>query len=118
MLEDLGIDVLLHTTIQRFNDVVAIGAWGFEWHDSTKEDWSSIFTLPPKGCFEIPPGCLWSVDTANLWAAGRCADGDQKAGSAIRVMELLWLLDKRLELLLYFLHNTTKNQRRSIYSCS
>jgi len=71
---------------RRFKDTVAIGAWGFEWHDSGREDWASTFTLPPRGCFDIPLSCLWSADTANLFAAGRCADGDQYAGSAIRVM--------------------------------
>lgn len=57
-----------------------------EWHDSTKEDWSSSIQLPPDGCFEIPLECLWSVDTENLFAAGRCVDGDQYAGAAVRVM--------------------------------
>lgn len=71
---------------RRFPDTVALGAWGFEWHDSSKEDWASSFGLPPGGCFDIPLSCLWSKDTANLFAAGRCADGDRKAGSSIRVM--------------------------------
>lgn len=67
-------------------DVIAIGGWGLEWHDSTKDDWSSSFQLPCNGSFEIPLGSLWSVDTANLFAAGRCIDGDQYAGSTVRVM--------------------------------
>lgn len=71
---------------RRFADTIAIGAWGFEWHDDSREDWASTFTYPPHGCFEIPLSCLWSADTANLWAAGRCADGDQRTGSSIRVM--------------------------------
>lgn len=31
-------------------------------------------------------GCLESIDTSNLFCAGRLADGDRKAGAAIRVM--------------------------------
>ncbi|WP_428488510.1 FAD-dependent oxidoreductase [Rhodopila sp.] len=36
--------------------------------------------------YGIPPGCLMSANTPNLFAAGRMADGDQQAGAAIRVM--------------------------------
>lgn len=71
---------------RRFDDVIALGAWAMEWHDSSRKDWSSAFALPPGGCFDIPLGCLCSVDTPNLFAAGRCVDGDQYAGSSIRVM--------------------------------
>jgi hypothetical protein len=56
---------------RHFPDTIAIGGWGLEWHDLTKENWASEFRLPDDGCFEIPLGCLWSVDTANLFAAGR-----------------------------------------------
>ena len=31
-------------------------------------------------------GCLRSVDTSNLFAAGRTADGDRQAGASLRVM--------------------------------
>ena len=34
----------------------------------------------------IPLRCLASRDTANLFAAGRLADADQKAGASVRVM--------------------------------
>jgi hypothetical protein len=69
-----------------FDDTVAVGAWYMEWHDGSKEDWPILFKAPPEGTFEIPLRCLHSVDTPNLFSAGRCADGDQAASSAIRVM--------------------------------
>jgi hypothetical protein len=36
--------------------------------------------------YEIPLRCLMSENTPNLFAAGRAADGDQKAGASLRVM--------------------------------
>ncbi|KAK4949709.1 hypothetical protein LTR10_011550 [Elasticomyces elasticus] len=71
---------------QDFEDTVAVGAWYTEWHDGSKEDWPILFREPPEGTFEIPLRCLHSIDTPNLFCAGRCADGDQAASSAIRVM--------------------------------
>jgi hypothetical protein len=38
------------------------------------------------GVYEIPLGALTSIDTPNLFAAGRTADGDQYAGASLRVM--------------------------------
>ena len=68
-----------------FADSIGLGAWGAEWHD--RRDWSSSFDYPPdKGAYEIPLSCLRSLDTPNLFAAGRLADGDRLAGAAIRVM--------------------------------
>ncbi|MGQ9367539.1 FAD-dependent oxidoreductase [Azospirillum sp. ST 5-10] len=70
---------------RRFADCVALGAWGAEWHD--RGDYGSSFDLPPdRATYDIPLSCLRSVDTPNLFAAGRTADGDRKAGAAIRVM--------------------------------
>ncbi|MCC5812056.1 MAG: FAD-dependent oxidoreductase [Ectothiorhodospiraceae bacterium] len=69
----------------RFDDCIALGAWGAEWH--RREDFESSFDYPPdRDVYEIPLSCLSSVDTPNLFAAGRTADGDRKAGAAIRVM--------------------------------
>ena len=68
-----------------FDDTVAVGAWYMEFHDGSKEDWPILFTTPPGGTFSIPLRCLWSVDTDNLFCAGRCIDGDQAASSAARV---------------------------------
>ncbi|KAL4870877.1 hypothetical protein BDV12DRAFT_207266 [Aspergillus spectabilis] len=73
-------------TRRRFSDVVALGAWACEFHDENDANWASTFKYPPGGCFEIPLRCLQSTDTSNLFVAGRCADGDQYAASAIRVM--------------------------------
>ena len=71
---------------RHFPDVIALGAWGFEFHDVGHGNWASTFTYPPKGRFDIPLGSLRSTDTPNLFAAGRCIDADQKASSAVRVM--------------------------------
>lgn len=66
-------------------DCIALGAWGAEWHD--RKDWSSSFAYPPdRGAYPIPLRCLHSADTPNLFAAGRCADGDRMAGASMRVM--------------------------------
>lgn len=69
-----------------FDDTIAIGAWGMEFHDETNEFWESSFRYPPAGTFEIPLRCLRSRDTANLFVAGRCVDGDKYTSSAVRVM--------------------------------
>ena len=70
---------------RRAADCVALGAWGVEWHD--RETFESSFTYPPDGgTYDIPLGCLRSVDTSNLFAAGRTADGDRQAGASLRVM--------------------------------
>ncbi len=69
----------------RQDDAVALGAWGVEWHD--RDTFRSTFVLPPQGgAYDIPLGCLISADTPNLFAAGRTADGDQRAGASLRVM--------------------------------
>lgn len=71
---------------RHFEDVIALGAWGFEYHDETHETWASTFKYVPNKTFDVPLRCLQSSDTPNLFAAGRCVDGDQWAGSAVRVM--------------------------------
>lgn len=68
-----------------FDDCVALGAWGAEWHD--RKTYASSFDFPPdRTSYDIPLSCLTSRDTSNLFAAGRVADGDRLAGAAIRVM--------------------------------
>jgi len=71
---------------REFEDNIALGAWGFEFHDENNPNWESTFKIPPSLPFQIPLRSLQSIDTENLLAAGRCVDGDQLAGSAIRVM--------------------------------
>lgn len=71
---------------REFEDSIALGAWGFEFHDENNPNWESTFKIPPKLPFQIPLRSLQSIDTKNLFAAGRCVDGDQYAGSAVRVM--------------------------------
>ena len=69
-----------------FEDTITVAGWYMEWHDASKEDWPIRFQCPPKGTFNVPLRCLHSIDTENLYCAGRCVDGDQKASSAVRVM--------------------------------
>lgn len=66
-------------------DVVALGAWPVEYHPSDGQPvvWK---TIKDNGTFDIPLRALTSVDTANLYAAGRLADGDGGGGGALRVM--------------------------------
>lgn len=71
---------------KHFDDVIALGAWGCEFHDEKNNNWESSFRIPPGGYFEIPLACLQSLDTSNLFVAGRCVDADQYATSAVRVM--------------------------------
>ena len=66
-------------------DSIGLGAWGVEWHD--RETFESSFLYPPdRGASGIPLSCLASVDTPNLFAAGRTADADRQAGASLRVM--------------------------------
>lgn len=67
------------------DDCIGLGAWGAEWHD--RASYASSFDYPPdKASYQIPFACLHSADTPNLFCAGRLADGDRRAGAAIRVM--------------------------------
>jgi hypothetical protein len=69
----------------RSPDTIALGTWGVEWHD--RVTYESSFEAPPAdGTYDIPLSCLMSVDTPNLFAAGRTADGDRRAGASLRVM--------------------------------
>lgn len=69
----------------RFKDSIALGAWGMEWHSAETSE--SEFRYPGgNGVYEIPLGAITSADTANLFAGGRCADGDRMAGASLRVM--------------------------------
>src|SRR5260221_1399882 len=70
---------------RRSPDAIALGTWGVEWHD--RVTYESSFEAPPgDGAYDIPLSCLMSVDTPNLFAAGRTADGDRRAGASLRVM--------------------------------
>ena len=69
----------------RHDDCIALGTWGAEWHE--RKTFASTLDIPVDGdAYDIPLRCLMSIDTPNLFAAGRTADGDRKAGAAIRVM--------------------------------
>ena len=59
-----------------------------EYHDEESEGWASTFYLPggDYGVFDISLQTLKSVDTRNLFAAGRCIDGDRYGGASVRVM--------------------------------
>ena len=67
------------------DDIIALGAWGAEWHD--RKTYESDFDFPPdRSAYGIPLGSLHSRNTRNLFCAGRLADGDRKSGAAIRVL--------------------------------
>jgi hypothetical protein len=69
----------------RFDESIALGAWGTEWHSAETNE-SEFNLVGGNGVYEIPLRAVTSVDTPNLFAAGRTADGDQKAGASLRVM--------------------------------
>jgi hypothetical protein len=73
------------TSGRHFEDVVAQGAWAMEYHDVAGAE-STWIPVKDKGAYDIPLRTLTSVDTPNLYAAGRAADGDQYAGGSLRVM--------------------------------
>ena len=56
-----------------------------EYHDAAGAQ-SIWLPVKDKGTYDIPLRTLISVDTPNLYAAGRAADGDQYAGGSLRVM--------------------------------
>jgi hypothetical protein len=56
-----------------------------EYHDAAGAP-SKWIPVKDKGAYDIPLRTLTSVDTPNLYAAGRAADGDQYAGGSLRVM--------------------------------
>ncbi|MGH3941368.1 MAG: FAD-dependent oxidoreductase [Pseudonocardiaceae bacterium] len=69
----------------RFYDAVAVGAWPVEYHPGPGIPSEWIF-ISGDGHFDIPLRTLRSVDTDNLFAAGRNIDGDRAAGASLRVM--------------------------------
>ena len=69
----------------KFDDVIALGAWAVEYH--ARQGAGSIWrSIKDNQTFDIPLRSLQCVDTPNLFAAGRTMDGDQYAGSSVRVM--------------------------------
>jgi hypothetical protein len=69
---------------RRFEDVVALGALAMEYHDAAGAPSTGI-SVKDKETYDIPLRTLIGVDTPNLYAAGRAADGD-KYGGPLRVM--------------------------------
>jgi len=69
----------------RHNDVIALGAWPIEYHPGANKPriWK---TIKDDLTFDIPLRALESIDTDNLYAAGRLVDGDSGGGGSIRVM--------------------------------
>jgi hypothetical protein len=66
-------------------DPVGLGAWPIEYHLGPGKGSEWHFLAEP-GYFGIPLDVLRSVDTANLFAAGRVVDADRLAGGSLRVM--------------------------------
>jgi FAD dependent oxidoreductase len=56
-----------------------------EYHDAAGAQ-SKWIPVKDQDAYDIPLRTLTSVDTPNLYAAGRAADGDQYAGGSLRVM--------------------------------
>jgi hypothetical protein len=56
-----------------------------EYHDAAGAQ-SIWMPVKDKETYDIPLRTLISVDTPNLYAAGRAADGDKYAGGSLRVM--------------------------------
>jgi hypothetical protein len=73
------------TSGRRFEDVVALGAWAMEYHETAGAP-SIWMQVKDKDTYDIPLRTLISADTPNLYAAGRAADGDKYAGGSLRVM--------------------------------
>src|SRR5260370_32148858 len=73
------------TSGRRFDDVVAAGAWAMEYHHAAGAP-STWIPVKDKDTYDIPLRTLTSVDTPNLYAAGRAADGDNYAGGALRAI--------------------------------
>ncbi|MFE3026658.1 FAD-dependent oxidoreductase [Nocardia tengchongensis] len=69
----------------RFDDVIALGAWPVEYHPGPglAPQWEF---LANDGYYDIPLRILHSIDTENLFAAGRTVDGDRRAGASLRAM--------------------------------
>ncbi|KQY32143.1 MULTISPECIES: FAD-dependent oxidoreductase [Nocardia] len=69
----------------RSEDVIALGAWPIEYHPGAGvlPQWEFI---DDDGFYDIPFGVLQSIDTVNLFAAGRVVDADRLAGASLRVM--------------------------------
>jgi hypothetical protein len=68
-----------------FEDVIALGAWAMEYHPRAGDE-SSWIPIANQRTFDIPLRSLQSIDTVNLFGAGRVIDGDRYAGASVRVM--------------------------------
>jgi hypothetical protein len=73
------------TSGRRFDDVVALGAWAMEYHETAGAD-SKWIPVKDKETYDIPLNTLISLNTPNLYVAGRACDGDKFAGGSLRVM--------------------------------
>lgn len=66
-------------------DAIAVGTWPSEYHPGSgrPSEWAFV---GGKGYYDIPLGLLRSLDTENLFAAGRVLDADDHASASMRVM--------------------------------
>ncbi|KAL7005752.1 hypothetical protein EMMF5_004667 [Cystobasidiomycetes sp. EMM_F5] len=72
---------------RRFPDSVALGCWYMEYHSPDAVAWAATLEhIGGDGVFDIPLRCLQSVDTTNLFVAGRIVDADKMASASVRVM--------------------------------
>lgn len=66
-------------------DGIARGGWKPEIHSSLNEA-ATYLDVPGASYYDIPLGCIQSVDTGNLYGAGRMICADSQAMAASRVM--------------------------------
>lgn len=58
-----------------------------EYHSPDAVAWAATLEhIGGDGVFDIPLRCLQSVDTTNLFVAGRIVDADKMASASVRVM--------------------------------
>jgi ribulose 1,5-bisphosphate synthetase/thiazole synthase len=72
------------TSLARFPDAVAAGAWPREYHVEGRS--TTYEPLPPGGFYQVPLRALRPRGLANVWAAGRCVSADSDALASLRVM--------------------------------
>lgn len=82
-----GQTVLSETDVlecRKFSDGVACGVWPIE--ERFSDGQFRLTHLPVGGYYEIPLGCLMARDLDNVFTAGRCISGSERALCSARVI--------------------------------
>jgi hypothetical protein len=69
---------------RKFEDGIARGAWPIEVWDARRQPTMTCF--PERDYYEIPLGCLITMNFANVFVAGRCLSATAKALASARVI--------------------------------